>query len=179
MIVKAIVISAYALMIIIIGLLGLRKAKTFSDFFLGGRKIGAIMTAFTYGAAYFSAVLFIGFAGKIGWAFGYSGLWVAVGNALIGVLLVWWILGPKIKEMSTNYNVATMPEFFEKRYNSKFLKFLSSIAIFVFLVPYSAAVFMGLSYLFRSNFNMSYTLALVFLTSVAPFAMPQLIQKFY
>jgi len=163
MIVKAIVISAYALMIIVIGLLGLRKAKTFSDFFLGGRKIGAIMTAFTYGAAYFSAVLFIGFAGKIGWAFGYSGLWVAVGNALIGVLLVWWILGPKIKEMSTNYNVATMPEFFEKRYNSKFLKFLSSIAIFVFLVPYSAAVFMGLSYLFRSNFNMSYTLALVFM----------------
>jgi len=87
-------------MIIIFGVLGMRKTRTFSDFFLGGRNIGPWMTAFTYGTAYFSAVLFIGFAGKVGWGFGYSGLWIALGNALIGVLAVWWFLGPRIKKMS-------------------------------------------------------------------------------
>jgi len=163
MLLKLIVISAFALMIIIFGVLGMRKTRTFSDFFLGGRNIGPWMTAFTYGTAYFSAVLFIGFAGKVGWGFGYSGLWIALGNALIGVLAVWWFLGPRIKKMSVEYNVHTMAEYFEKRYDSKFLKLFSSVAIFVFLVPYCAAVFMGLSYLFRSNFNVDYTFALVFM----------------
>jgi SSS family solute:Na+ symporter/sodium/proline symporter len=148
-------------MIIIIGILGLKKTHSFSDFFLGGRKIGPWMTAFTYGTAYFSAVLFIGFAGKIGWAFGYSGLWIAFGNAFIGVLVVWWLLGPRIKKMSIDYNISTMPEFFEKRYNSKVLKIFSSVSIFVFFIPYSAAVFIGLAYLFKSNFNIDYTMALV------------------
>ena len=91
---KEIVIAAYALMIIGIGVVGLRKTRSFSDFFLGGGKIGPWMTAFTYAASYFSAVLFIGFAGKIGWGFGYSGLWIAVSNALVGVLAVWWVAGP-------------------------------------------------------------------------------------
>ncbi|MCD6578078.1 sodium/solute symporter [bacterium] len=161
MIVKVCIILAYVLMIIVIGILGLKKTRSFSDFFLGGRKIGPWMTAFTYGTAYFSAVLFIGFAGKIGWAFGYSGLWVTLGNAFIGVLGVWWLLGPRIKKMSIDYNISTMPEFFEKRYNSKALKIFSSISIFVFFFPYSAAVFIGLSYLFKSNFNIDYTMALV------------------
>lgn len=169
MLVKWSVIIAYCLMIVIVGIIGLRRTRSFKDFFLGGSKIGAWMTAFSYGTAYFSAVLFIGFAGKIGWGFGYSGLWIAAGNALIGVLLVWWLMGPRIKKMSEDYQVATMGEFFQKRYESKFLKIFSSVSVFVFFIPYSAAVFIGLSYLFKSNFNMEYWMALTFmgiLTSV-------------
>ncbi len=113
MLIKVIVISVYALMVIAIGIIGLKKTHSFSDFFLGGGNIGPWMTAFTYGTAYFSAVLFIGFAGKIGWDFGYSGLWLTVGNAFIGVLGVWWLLGYRIKKMSVEYGVATMAEFFE------------------------------------------------------------------
>ncbi|MEZ5359303.1 MAG: sodium/solute symporter [Candidatus Zixiibacteriota bacterium] len=163
MFIKVAVIAAYAIVIIIVGILGLRKTKSFSDFFLGGGKIGPWMTAFTYGTAYFSAVLFIGFAGKIGWGFGYSGLWIAIGNALLGVLGVWWILGWRIKRMSLEYNVHTMAEYFEKRYDSRFLKLFSSIVIFIFFIPYTAAVFMGLSYLFRSTFGIDYTVALLFM----------------
>ncbi|MEZ5198895.1 MAG: hypothetical protein R2764_21715 [Bacteroidales bacterium] len=256
MIVKTIVISLYALMIIIIGIIGMRKTKSFSDFFLGGGNVGPWMSAFSYGTAYFSAVLFIGFAGKIGWGFGYSGLWIAVFNALLGVMVVWGVLGWRIKKMSTEYGVATLSEFLEKRYHSRYFKLFAAIVIFVFMIPYSSAVFMGLSYLFTSNFNLDYNtiligigafcalyivlggyksmaiidmifgiimtvgvivlfiftvdkgegiptitntlsaindklvgpigppgwwplFSLVFLTSVAPFAMPQLIQKFY
>ncbi len=163
MIFKIIVILVYVSIILFVGIKGLKGTKSFSDYFLGGGKIGAWMTAFTYGAAYFSAVLFIGFAGKIGWSFGYSGLWIALGNAFVGVLAVWWLVGPRIKKMSTEYGVHTMPEFFEKRYESKPYKLFSSIVIFVFFIPYSAAVFMGLSFLFKATFGIEYTYALLFM----------------
>lgn len=163
MLLKGIVIALYAVMIVWMGIVGLRKTKTFNDFFLAGGKVGPWMTAFTYGTAYFSAVLFIGFAGKIGWSFGYSGLWIAAGNVLFGVVGVWYFLGPKVKEVSSRLQVQTMAEFLDKRYKSPFLKFFSSVSIFIFLVPYTAAVFMGLSYLFRSNFNISYSVALGFM----------------
>ena len=163
MLLKMAVISVYALFIIIFGLIGMKKTKSFSDFFLGGGNIGPWMSAFTYGTAYFSAVLFIGFAGKIGWQFGYSALWIALGNALIGVLGVWWLLGHRIKQKAVEYNVTTMGEFFEKRYDSRFLKMFAAISIFVFFIPYTAAVFMGLSYLFESNFQIPYWVALVFM----------------
>lgn len=163
MLAKLLIVSAFALMIITIGIIGMRRTRSFSDYFLGGGTVGPYMTAFTYGAAYFSAVLFIGFAGKVGWDFGLSGLWVAVGNALVGVLGVWWIMGWRIKQMSIEYGVQTMPEFLEKRYVSPALKLFSSVAIFVFFVPYSAAVFIGLSYLFQVNFGIDFGLALIFM----------------
>jgi len=158
---KLIVLSLYALTIITIGIFGFRKTRSFSDFFLGGGQVGAWMTAFTYGTAYFSAVMFIGFAGKIGWGHGYSGLWIALGNTMVGVLGVWWLLGERIKRMSVEYGVHTMAEFLDKRYDSPFLKLFASVSIFVFFIPYTAAVFMGLSYLFRSTFGIDYTVALV------------------
>ncbi len=163
MITKIIVISLYAIMIITIGIIGLRKTRSFNDFFLGGGKVGPWMTAFSYGTAYFSAVLFIGFAGKIGWNFGYSGLWIALFNALVGVLLVWGVFGWKIKQIHINFKVSTMCEYLEKRYNSPFLKLSGALVIFIFMIPYSAAVFMGLSYLFTSNFNLEYWHALTFI----------------
>ncbi len=160
---KITIVALYAIMIIVVGLLGLRKTKSFSDFFLAGGNVGPWMTAFSYGTAYFSAVLFIGFAGSIGWNFGYSGLWVAFFNAFVGVLAVWAILGWRIKKMSSEYGVSTLSEFLEKRYQSPLLKLLSSFVIFIFMVPYSAAVFMGLSYLFTSNFGIAYGYALLFM----------------
>ena len=161
MLIKTVVISVYAVMTLVIGYLGLKKARTFNDYFLGGRSVGPWMTAFTYAAAYFSAVLFIGFAGKVGWGFGLSGLWIALANAFIGVLGVWGLLGNRIRRMSVELQVSTMPEFLEKRYASPFLKLIASLAVFLFLVPYSAAVFIGLSYLFRANFGLNYSVALL------------------
>ncbi|MCF8368746.1 MAG: hypothetical protein K9G76_06860 [Bacteroidales bacterium] len=164
MLVKILVISLYALMIIIVGYLGMKKTKSFNDFFLGGGNIGPWMSAFSYGTAYFSAVVFIGFAGKVGWGFGYSGIWIGVFNALIGVLGVWALLGWKIKKMSVRYGISTMSEFFEKRYDCHMLKVITPIIIFVFMLPYSAAVFIGLSYLFASSFpGIEYWHAVVFM----------------
>jgi SSS family solute:Na+ symporter/sodium/proline symporter len=163
MVTKITVVSLYALMIVIVGIYGLKRTKSFNDFFLGGGNVGPWMSAFSYGTAYFSAVLFIGFAGKIGWSFGLSSLWIAFFNAFVGVLCVWAIFGWKIKKMSQELGVATMNEFLEKRYSSPFLKMASVIVIFIFLIPYSAAVFMGLSYLFESSFRVEYWQALTFM----------------
>ncbi|MCJ7681998.1 MAG: sodium:solute symporter [Candidatus Aminicenantes bacterium] len=160
---KIVVFAAYALVILVIGVLGMRKTRSFVDYFLGGRNVGPWMTAFTYGTAYFSAVLFIGFAGKVGWGFGYSALWIMAGNAFLGVLAVWWIVGPRVSRLSREMDVHTISELLEKRYKSPFLKLFSAVSIFIFFIPYSAAVFIGLSYLFRTNFNMDYTLALIFM----------------
>jgi SSS family solute:Na+ symporter/sodium/proline symporter len=161
--VKAIVLSLYAIMIVAVGIRGFRGTKNFNDFFLGGGQVGPWMTAFSYGTAYFSAVLFIGFAGNIGWNFGYSGLWVAVFNALVGVLLVWYLVGPRVKQAAMDLKVHTLPGYLAARYNSPMLKLLASVVIFVFMVPYSAAVFMGLSYLFTANFDISFGHALLFM----------------
>ncbi len=160
---RIIVLALYALMIIIIGIRGYRSTKSFNDFYLGGGNVGPWMTAFSYGTAYFSAVLFIGFAGNIGWNFGFSGLWIALVNALVGVLLVWWVVGRKLKDAAREYGASTLPEFLQNRYRSPELKLLSSMVIFVFMIPYTAAVFMGLSYLFTSNFQIEYWHALVFM----------------
>ncbi|MBN2382790.1 sodium:solute symporter [bacterium] len=160
---KIAVLTAYVLTIVIIGIVRSKKTSTFHEFFLGGGNIGPWMTAFTYGAAYFSAVLFIGFSGKIGWQFGYSGLWIAVGNALVGTLLVWWVLGARVKQMSQELGISTMSEYLELRYHSRFLKFFSSSSIFLFFIPYSAAVFIGLSYLFQLNFGTEFWHALAFM----------------
>lgn len=160
MITRIIVVVLYAILVVAIGLVGMSRTKSFKDFFLAGGNVGPWLSAFSYGTAYFSAVMFIGFAGKVGWGFGYSGLWITFGNAFIGVMLVWLLLGWRIKKMSQEYGVTTMSEFLHKRYNSSFLKMCGVIVIFIFMIPYSAAVFMGLSYLFELSFNMDYWLAL-------------------
>jgi SSS family solute:Na+ symporter/sodium/proline symporter len=163
MLVNYLAVGAYAALIVVIGLKGMRKTSSYNDFLLGGGSVGPWMTAFSYGAAYFSAVLFIGFAGKLGWGFGLSALWIAVGNTLIGVLGVWLLLGNRIKKVTHSLDVKTMPEYLEARFQSPFLKGFTALAIFIFFVPYTAAVFMGLSYLFEFTFGLPYALILLFM----------------
>jgi solute:Na+ symporter, SSS family len=163
MLINYLAVAAYALLIIFIGHKGMRKTSSYNDFLLGGGKVGPWMTAFSYGTAYFSAVLFIGFAGKLGWGFGLSALWISLGNTLIGVLGVWLLLGNRIKAVTNSLNVKTMPEYLEARFDSPFLKGYTALAIFIFFIPYTAAVFMGLSYLFESMFGLPYTWILLFM----------------
>ncbi|MGI6456318.1 MAG: sodium:solute symporter family protein [bacterium] len=166
---KIIIVTIYILVMLFIGYSCRRRSKTLDDFFLGGRNVGPWLSAFAYGSTYFSAVLFIGYAGKIGWGFGLHALWIVLGNALVGVYLAWKVLGPRTRVMSARLNAMTMPEFLEARYDSQAMKLISASLIFIFLVPYTASVYMGLSYLFEVNLGIDYNLALAFmavLTSV-------------
>jgi solute:Na+ symporter, SSS family len=152
---------AFVGMLVAGGLWGMRRSGTIEDFYLGGRTVGPWLSAFAYGTTYFSAVIFIGYAGKVGWGFGISGLWLGIGNALVGSLLSWWLLARRTRAMTQQLNVVTLPEFLEARFADKRLKYFASLVTFVFLIPYSASVYMGLSYLFTQVFNVSYQSACI------------------
>ena len=142
----------FAALMIIIGVVTHKNSTDVNGFVLGGRSVGPWMTAFAYGTSYFSAVVFIGYAGQFGWSYGMAATWIGIGNALIGSLLPWLILGNRTRVMTKAMNVSTMPEFFEKRYDSKALKIAAALIVFLFLIPYTASVYNGLSILFNSAF---------------------------
>jgi len=154
----------YVLIMLGVGYWCMLRTKSVGDFFLGGRSLGPWMSAFAYGTTYFSAVLFIGYAGKLGWGFGLHTLWIVVGNTLIGTLLAWKVLAGRTRDMTARLNAITMPEFLRARYGHTPLQILGAVVMFVFLVPYSASVLMGLSYLFEMTLHISYEHALYFLT---------------
>lgn len=149
-----------------IGIWGMNKTKTLNDFFLGGRTIGPWISAAAYGTTYFSAVVFIGFGGKIGWGYGLKGLAIAFGNAFIGTTAAWLILARRARRMTQNLDAMTMPEFMQERFGGKYLKMFAALIIFVFLIPYSASVFKGLGYLFEANFHLKYDYALLIMIAI-------------
>lgn len=169
MTIKIFMILLFLLVIFSLGLYSRKKTQTVDDFVVGSRSIGPWMSAFSFGTAYFSAVLIIGFAGKVGWGYGLSALWIALGNAVLGTFLAWKILAPRTRELTARMNVVTMPSFLEARYDSINMKVFSSMIIFIFFVPYSASVFMGLSYLFEQVFAIPYIIALLIMTVMAGF----------
>jgi SSS family solute:Na+ symporter len=144
-----------------VGIWGMKRTKTLGDFFLGGRTLGPWISAAAYGTTYFSAVIFIGFAGTQGWQFGLNALWIALGNALIGACLAWLVLARRTRRMTQNLDAMTMPEFLQERYGAKHLKPIAASIIFFFLLPYSASVFKGLGHLFEKVFGIPYDAALL------------------
>lgn len=147
-----IALGLYALTMAIIGCISYGKSKTLEGFLIGGRNIGAWASAFGYGTAYFSAVVFVGYAGQHGWNIGLGSIWIGVGNAILGCLLSWLLFANRTRKMTKHLKAKTMAEFFHKRYQSKGMKIFAAIIIFVFLVPYSAAVYKGLGSLFSAVF---------------------------
>ena len=145
-----------------VGLYCRRHSTDVAGFVLGGRSVGPWLTAFAYGTSYFSAVIFVGYAGQFGWRFGIASTWIGIGNAFLGSLLAWIVLGRRTRLMSQHLGSATMPEFFGKRYNSPALKISASVLVFIFLIPYTASLYNGLSRLFSMAFpGISYNLCVV------------------
>lgn len=138
-----------------------KNATNISGFVLGGRSVGPWLTAFAYGTSYFSAVIFVGYAGQFGWKFGIAATWIGIANALLGSLLAWVVLGRRTRVMTRHLNSATMPQFFEARFDSKALKIAASAIIFVFLIPYTASLYNGLSRLFGMAFHIDYAVCVI------------------
>ncbi|MGP1588134.1 MAG: sodium:solute symporter family protein [Treponemataceae bacterium] len=161
-----ILLLVFLVVMISVGVWGMRKTSTLNDFFLGGRSFGPWMSAFAYGTTYFSAVVFIGFAGKQGWGFGFYALLIGVGNAILGAMFAWLLLAKRTRRMTQNLDTMTMPEFLEARYGSDHIKMISAVLIFIFLLPYSASVFKGLGHLFQETFHISFDFSLIILVGI-------------
>lgn len=158
---KIIMLVAFFAVMIGVGFYCRKEAQNVDGFVLGGRKVGPWLTAFAYGTSYFSAVVFVGYAGQFGWKYGIASTWAGIGNAVIGSLLAWIILGKRTRIMSHTLNSSTMPDFFGKRFDAKSLKIGASIITFVFLIPYTASLYNGLSRLFGMAFNIDYTICVI------------------
>ncbi len=157
---KYVILAVFVAVLVAVGVYSRRRTKTVDDFFIGSRTVGPWLSAFAYGTTYFSAVLFVGYAGKIGFGFGLSSLWIVVGNAFLGTMVAWWLLAGRTRVMTARLGALTMPEFLGRRYGSKAVKIVAALLIFIFLIPYSASVYTGLAYLFEKVFGIDYTTAL-------------------
>ena len=159
--VKILILLIYFAVLIGIGLYCRKHATDVNGFVLGGRSVGPWLTAFAYGTSYFSAVVFVGYAGQFGWKYGIAATWAGIGNAIIGSLMAWVILGRRTRIMSQHLDSATMPQFFGERFGSPALKIGASVIIFIFLIPYTASLYNGLSRLFGMAFNIDYSVCIV------------------
>lgn len=146
---------------IAVGLYARRSAGSTTDFVLGGRSVGPWLSAFAYGTSYFSAVVFVGYAGQFGWKYGLASTWIGLGNAVLGSLIAWVVMGRRTRIMTHHLDVATMPDFFGKRYDSNVLRITASAIAFVFMIPYTASVYNGLSRLFGMAFDIPYAVCVV------------------
>ena len=161
MVIKILLLVIFFAVMIGIGLYCRKNSTDVSGFVLGGRSVGPWLTAFAYGTSYFSAVIFVGYAGQFGWKYGVSATWVGIGNALIGSLMAWALLGRRTRIMTQHLNSATMPEFFGQRFGSKALKIAASVITFIFLIPYTASLYNGLSRLFGMAFHIDYSVCVI------------------
>ena len=156
MIIKVLLTVIFLAVLIGVGVYSRKQARTVEGFVLGGRAVGPWLIAFAFGTSYFSAVVFVGYAGQFGWKYGLSASWIGVGNAVIGSLLAWILLGRRTKLMTQHIESRTMPDFFGTRYHSEWLRVTASIIVFVFLIPYTAGVYKGISTLFEMGFGIPY-----------------------
>ena len=160
------VLVAYFAVMIYIGIRSRKSANSVGGFVLGGRTAGPWLSAFAYGTSYFSAVIFIGYAGQFGWEFGIAATWIGIGNAVIGSLLAWAVLGRRTRIMAQQLDSATMPDFFGKRFGDDKLKIAASIIIFIFLIPYTASLYKGLGSLFAMAFDIPYFVCIIIMAVV-------------
>ena len=161
MTIKLILLVIFFGIMVGVGIFSRKHTRSVDGFVLGGRSVGPWLTAFAYGTSYFSAVVFVGYAGQFGWKYGIASTWIGIGNAVLGSLLAWVVLGRRTKVMSQHLHSRTMPDFFGERYESKALKTVASVIVFVFLIPYTASVYNGLSRLFEMAFHIPYTYCVI------------------
>ncbi len=156
MVIKVGLLLVFFAVMVAVGVICRQKAADVNGFVLGGRSVGPWLTAFAYGTSYFSAVVFVGYAGQFGWKYGIAATWAGIGNALLGSLLAWVVLGRRTRIMTQHLSSATMPEFFGRRFGSRSLKLAASAITFLFLIPYTASLYNGLSRLFAMAFDIDY-----------------------
>lgn len=161
-----IVLLVYFAVMIFIGVKNQRSAKSVHGYVLGGRSVGPWLSAFAYGTSYFSAVIFIGYAGQFGWNFGIAATWIGIGNAVLGSLLAWAVLGRRTRVMTQQLDSATMPDYFGKRFSDDKLKIAASVIIFIFLIPYTASLYKGLGSLFAMAFDIPYWVCILIMAAV-------------
>ncbi len=164
---KYIFVAAYVIFVLVVGLRSRKDSAGGGDsYLLGGRSIGPVITSFSFAATYISGVCMVN-AGKIGWDWGIGSMWNAWGNVLLSIVFMWFFLGTRSRNISAKLGVQTLPDYLRARYQTEFFKLVGSIVLFVFMIPYTAAVFSSLSYMFTRVFQLPYIGAVIVMAILA------------
>lgn len=160
LIITAIVI--YLLGMLVIGFRYSKRTSNSEDFYLGGRKMGPLVTAMSAEASDMSSWLLMGLPGVAYLSGVADAAWTAIGLG-IGTWLNWYFVSRRLRRYSQNIGAITVPEFFSKRYHDKssLLNALAAIVIIIFFIPYTASGFAACGKLFNSLFGVNYTVAMV------------------
>lgn len=155
-------IVLYLLVMLAIGFVFSKKNSNSTDFYLGGRKMGPLVTAMSAEASDMSSWLLMGLPGLAYLAGVCDPTWTAIGLG-IGTWLNWFFVARRLRRYSANINAITVPEFFSKRYHdsSNVLNAIAAVVIIVFFIPYTASGFAACGKLFNSLFGVDYTVAMV------------------
>lgn len=151
-----IVVAIYLLGMLAIGF-KYSKNSTSEDFYLGGRKLGPIVTAMSTEASDMSAYLLMGVPGLAFFCGVAEAGWTAIGLSL-GTYLNWLIVAKRLRRYSAKVNAITVPDFLAARFrdNTKLIETLGAIVIIIFFVPYTASGFSACGKLFNSLFGFDY-----------------------
>lgn len=160
LIITAIVI--YLLGMLVIGFRYSKRTSNSEDFYLGGRKMGPLVTAMSAEASDMSSWLLMGLPGVAYLSGVADAAWTAIGLG-IGTWLNWYFVSRRLRRYSQNIGAITVPEFFSKRYHDKsnLLNALAAIVIIIFFIPYTASGFAACGKLFNSLFGVNYTVAMI------------------
>ena len=157
-----IAIVLYLALMVGIGAWYSKKNKNTDDFYLGGRKLGPLVTAMSAEASDMSSYLLMGLPG-LAVVYGIAeASWTAIGLA-VGTYINWLLVAKRIRLYSHKINAVTIPEFFAKRFhdNAKVLSLIAALIIIIFFVPYTASGFSACGKLFSSLFGVDYQIAMI------------------
>ncbi len=149
------VLALYMLLLVGIGMIASRRMRNSEDFYLGGRNVGPWVTSLSFVAAYFSSVVIIG-GGGFGYQFGMSTLWIAASNVLIGIALVWMILGRRIRLFTARLGTLTVPGFLAERFKAKEARVFAALVITLFLIIYNVSILKGMGHAFEGLMGIPY-----------------------
>ena len=160
--VMVVTIAFYLSMMIYVGIRCSKKNKTTDDFYLGGRKLGPMVTAMSAEASDMSAWLLMGLVGTALMGGLAEATWTAVGLA-IGTYLNWLFVAKRLRRYTEKIGAVTIPEFFSKRFKDKnnVLSLIAAVVIIIFFIPYTASGFSACGKLFSSMFGMNYMEAMI------------------
>ncbi len=160
MAVYSIVLAAYLVLLVVMGVWMGRRTRSAEDFYIGGRQVGPWVTAFSFVAAYFSSVVIIG-GGAFGYHYGMSTLWIGASNVLVGCTLAWIVLGRRLWQFTKRLDTMTIPGFIGKRYGARDAEVFSAVIIFVFMIVYNVSVLVGMGKIMEGLMGIPYTTAVV------------------
>lgn len=157
-----IAIVLYLVGMLLVGAYYSKKNKNSTDFYLGGRKLGPLVTAMSAEASDMSAYLLMGIPGLTLMCGLAEATWTAIGLS-IGTYLNWLFVAKRLRKYSERIDAVTIPEFFSKRFNDKkcMLSLIAAVVIIIFFVPYTASGFSACGKLFSSMFGMNYKTAMI------------------